>query len=230
MSGYTYKNSISNGGFFNVAARLFRYTGNQTYGEWAERVWDWTSGVGYITPDFHVYDGAGDADEQNCTLIDHSEFSYNTAVWVNGAAAMASANVNDTGKLWTQRVEGFVAAATTEFFSPFPNTTNVMFEQICEKTGTCNTDQLSFKAYLSRFLAKSALLVPSIQPNVTALLQASAVAAAQSCSGLGNNTCGTKWYVGDWDGSLGLGQHLSALETVQALLAPDGPQLATASQ
>ncbi|KAL9090645.1 MAG: hypothetical protein Q9159_001892 [Coniocarpon cinnabarinum] len=229
QSGYTYKNSISNGGFFNVAARLFRYTGNQTYGEWAQRAWDWETGVGFITPDFHVYDGAGDADGQNCTLIDPSQFSYNTAVWVMGAAAMAAANANGTGQAWTQRVEGFVEAASTEFFSPFPNATNVMFEQICEEAGTCNTDQLSFKAYLSRFLSKSALLVPSVQPNVTTLLQASAAAAAQSCSGLGNNTCGTKWYVDGWDGSIGLGQQLTALETVQSLLAPGGPKLGTAA-
>ena len=35
QNGYTYKNSISNGAFFNTAARLFRYTGNETYGQWA---------------------------------------------------------------------------------------------------------------------------------------------------------------------------------------------------
>jgi mannan endo-1,6-alpha-mannosidase len=33
-SGYDYKNSISNGCFFNIASRLARYTGNQTYADW----------------------------------------------------------------------------------------------------------------------------------------------------------------------------------------------------
>jgi mannan endo-1,6-alpha-mannosidase len=38
--GYDYMNTISNGAFFQLAARLARYTGNQTYIDWAEKVWD----------------------------------------------------------------------------------------------------------------------------------------------------------------------------------------------
>ena len=228
-SGYTYKNSISNGAFFSFAARLFRYTGNETYGEWATRAYDWETAVGFISPQYNVYDGAGDEDDANCTKIDQSQWSYNTGVWMYGAAAMASANANNTGATWSQRVEGFVETASTVFFTPFPNATNVMFEQNCEIENSCDTDQLSFKAYLSRWMSKSALLVPSVQPNVTTLLEASAMAAAASCSGMNNNTCGTRWYTKDWDGTLGLGQQLTALETVQALLAPSGPKLATAA-
>lgn len=33
--GYDYKNSISNGAFFQLSARLARFTGNQTYLDWA---------------------------------------------------------------------------------------------------------------------------------------------------------------------------------------------------
>jgi len=39
--GFDYKNTISNGCFFNIAARLAKYTGNETYVEWAEKAWDW---------------------------------------------------------------------------------------------------------------------------------------------------------------------------------------------
>jgi mannan endo-1,6-alpha-mannosidase len=42
-SGYNLKNSISNGGFFQLAARLARYTGNQTYADWAEKMWSWVN-------------------------------------------------------------------------------------------------------------------------------------------------------------------------------------------
>lgn len=37
-NGYNLKNAISDGGFFQLAARLARYTGNSTYGDWANKV------------------------------------------------------------------------------------------------------------------------------------------------------------------------------------------------
>lgn len=40
-AGYDYKNTISNGGYFQLAARLARYTGNDTYAEYAEKMYDW---------------------------------------------------------------------------------------------------------------------------------------------------------------------------------------------
>lgn len=36
-SGYDYKNTVSNGALFHIAARLARYTGNETYVDWAEK-------------------------------------------------------------------------------------------------------------------------------------------------------------------------------------------------
>ncbi|KAF7593127.1 hypothetical protein BBP40_012006 [Aspergillus hancockii] len=42
QAGYATKNAASNGDLFELAARLARYTGNKTYEEWAEKVWDWT--------------------------------------------------------------------------------------------------------------------------------------------------------------------------------------------
>ena len=46
--GYNYKNSISNGCFFNLAARLAKYTGNDTYAEWGDKTWNWMTSVGLI--------------------------------------------------------------------------------------------------------------------------------------------------------------------------------------
>jgi mannan endo-1,6-alpha-mannosidase len=39
-----YKNTISNGCFFNLGARLARYTGNETYAKHAEETWNWLWG------------------------------------------------------------------------------------------------------------------------------------------------------------------------------------------
>jgi mannan endo-1,6-alpha-mannosidase len=85
-NGYTYKNSIANGIFFNMGARLARYTGNDTYAQLAARTWDWVTGVGFIDEQYNVYDG-GDVPE-NCTNINKAQFSYNAAVYIQGAAFM----------------------------------------------------------------------------------------------------------------------------------------------
>lgn len=84
--GYSYKNTISNGCFFNLAARLARYTGNQTYADWATKVFDWTQDVGFMTHDYLFYDGADSGD--NCTKMDRVQWTYNNGVYLLGAAAM----------------------------------------------------------------------------------------------------------------------------------------------
>lgn len=84
--GYSYKNTISNGCFFNLAARLARYTGNQTYADWATKIFDWTQDVGFMTHDYLFYDGADSQD--NCTKMDRVEWTYNNGVYLLGAAAM----------------------------------------------------------------------------------------------------------------------------------------------
>lgn len=52
------------------------------------------------------------------------------------------------------------------------------------------------------------------------------MAAAQSCSGGDDGvTCGHKWWVDGWDGMFGVGEQMSALETIQSNLIErvDGP-------
>lgn len=56
-AGYFYKNAISNGAFFQVSARLARFTGNQTYVDWAHKTWNWSQAIGLISPTYDVYDG-----------------------------------------------------------------------------------------------------------------------------------------------------------------------------
>ena len=85
--GYDYKNTISNGCFFNIGMRLARYTGNTTYSDWARRSWDWIGAVGLMekTPDgYHFYDGSDE--KLNCTDQNHIQWSYNAGVYMYGAA------------------------------------------------------------------------------------------------------------------------------------------------
>lgn len=84
--GYTYKNSISNGAFFNLASRLAVYTGDAMYADWAQKAWDWCFAVGIACPDYYFFDGADDT--TNCTSINHDLWTYNAGVFLHGAANM----------------------------------------------------------------------------------------------------------------------------------------------
>ena len=85
-NGYEYKNSISNGGFFQLAARLARYTGNQTYADWANKSYDWIIGTPLFTSDYHVYDGADMSN--NCSVAGQIQWTYNIGTFLMGAANM----------------------------------------------------------------------------------------------------------------------------------------------
>lgn len=94
-----------------------------------------------------------------------------------------------------------------------------MYEFACEPQNSCNNDQYSFKAYLARWMSQAAIVAPYIADAVWPLLARSATAAAESCTGgATGEVCGTRWYTGGYDGISGVGQSLSALETVQSLL------------
>ena len=214
-AGYDYKNSISNGAFFQIAARLAHYTGNKTYVDWAEKSWNWMRDIGLIDAGYNVFDGTNDL--INCSQIDHTAWSYNSASLLYGTAMMY--NYTNGSELWENRTTGLVTAMANTFFSPYKNATNIMYEYACEPTNNCDNDQYSFKAYLARWMAKSSIVAPYIADSVNTLLTRSAQAAAQACSGGSDGTtCGQKWYIGGYDGVYGVGQELSALETVHSLL------------
>ena len=92
-----------------------------------------------------------------------------------------------------------------------------MCEVACEppQPQTCNYDQPSFKAYLSRWMAVTSQLAPFTEPTVTRRLQESARRAANQCAGQGKNMCGRRWYQDAWDGFFGVGEQMSALSIFQ---------------
>ncbi|KAJ4358967.1 hypothetical protein N0V95_002583 [Ascochyta clinopodiicola] len=208
-NGYNYKNTISNGCFFNIAARLHKYLGNDTYANWAEQAWEWELSVGLMSQDYHFYDGTDDT--QNCTTINHIQWTYNAGVHMAGAAAMWNATQSD---LWRTRLKGLIDGAGVFFNN------SVMTEVACENNGKCDVDQRSFKAYLARWMGYTALIAPWTREYIDPLLQASAKAAAAQCTGGANQTsCGLRWIDnGANDGSFGVGEQMAALEVVQALL------------
>jgi mannan endo-1,6-alpha-mannosidase len=107
-----------------------------------------------------------------------------------------------------------------------------MIEVACENNGKCNTDQRSFKAYLSRWMGYTAIIAPWTRDLIDPLLKTSAQAAAKQCNAGANQTsCGLRWVDnGKNDGSFGVGEQMAGLEIVQALLYPtvSGPATAKA--
>ena len=100
-----------------------------------------------------------------------------------------------------------------------------MVEVACEPQGTCNYDQPSFKAYLSRWMAATSQLAPFTESFIMEKLQASAQGAAGQCVGTGGPgpasagaTCGRTWHSTTWDGKMGVGEQMSALSVIQGNL------------
>ncbi|KAM5352694.1 hypothetical protein ACJ41O_005416 [Fusarium nematophilum] len=210
-NGYNYKNSIANGCFFNLGARLARYTGNKTYANWAEKTWDWMEGVGFLDAStYAIYDGGHV--EKNCTDINKAQFSYNAGVFLQGAAFMY--NYTEGAKKWEDRVNKLTDATIKTFFK-----NQIAVEIACENHDTCTTDMVSFKGYVHRWMSQVTHLAPIVTKKILPVLQKSAEAAVAQCTGGDNKrTCGFKWASGTYDGNTGAGQQMNVLAAVSALL------------
>jgi len=213
-AGYNLKNTISNGGNFQLAARLAYYTGNQTYADWAVQMWDWMAGSPlFQTQDGNLYIWDNTNTDNNCTDVAHYAWTYNYGTMLMGAAYMY--NFTNGDAMWEQRVQDILNGAYLLFF-PTQYGGNIMSEFQCEPAANCNNDQSSFKAYLSRWMAVTTLLVPSTYDTIMPKLQASAAGAAQQCTGGDNGRmCGRRWYA-SWDGTSGVGQQMQALSVIGA--------------
>ncbi|SCU95003.1 LADA_0G12816g1_1 [Lachancea dasiensis] len=221
-SGYDYKNTVANGALFHIAARLARYTGNQSYVDWAEKVFDWMKGINLLTENTggnnFVYDGA--KVEGNCSNITRLVWTYNQGLLMSGSAYLY--NMTEDEK-WHTRTWEFLNSSNIFFNN------SVLYEVTCQAGKTCNTDQRSFKAYYSRFLGLTAQLVPAAREKIMDWIRTSAQGAAQSCSGgYDGHTCGQNWFYGGWDGFYGLGEQMAALEIMQNVLCLQKPAPYTA--
>lgn len=85
--GWDFKNTLSNACFFDLAARLARYTGNATYAEAATTAWDWMVDVELVnTRDWTAQQRA--SVDENCTDASGPAESETMAFLAHGAAFM----------------------------------------------------------------------------------------------------------------------------------------------
>lgn len=219
-NGFDYKNSISNGCFFNVAARLAAYTGNDTYADWATKVFDWERDAGLITDKLEVLDG-GTVEGDKCSRTDKTQWTYNSGIFLHGAAVMYNMTESDE---WKNRVDSILNVSTTRFVKD-----KIIYEQPCEEANGCTIDQQSFKGYLLRWMAATTQLAPWTAETIMPLIEASATNAASTCTGPANQkfkgpdgtACGFSWLKKDkHDGNAGVGAQMDALSAVMYTLVP----------
>ncbi|GLA25490.1 hypothetical protein AnigIFM63604_007175 [Aspergillus niger] len=205
-SGYTMKNAISNGGLFQLSARLARYTSNQTYYDWAERIWDWSVTTPLLSNStWNVADSTSTTND--CSTQGDNQWSYNYGAYLGGAAYMYN-YTNGTSTKWMNAVDGLLNRTLNKFF-PASHGGEILTEILCEPTEVCNDNEIIFKGLVSAWLAYTALLVPSTYDRILPKLQGSAQGAAATCTGYGNNTCGVRWWNSTWDGWSGLEEQMS---------------------
>ncbi len=166
--GYHYKTSIANGLFFQLAARIAADKNDADALAWAEKTYDWVVKVGLIDKDYNVYDGTDDAKGTGCVDVNHDQWSYNVAVYTFGAATMA-AHTKDPK--WTERTKGLIASAKRTFVNP---KTGALFEQKCELANNCDSDQVSFKGILAKWLGATAVALPEVKAQVADIINGAA--------------------------------------------------------
>ncbi|XWX01846.1 hypothetical protein V2A60_009875 [Cordyceps javanica] len=230
--GWDYKNgksfipvltnkAASAGVLMSLGARLSRYTGNSTFGDWSDKVWDWAEHTGLIN-NGTVYDGAHPSD--NCSDISKIEFSYNSGLFALGAACM----LNTTGDTkWKDRLDSVVSHGLEVFFKDGGAAREVACETVGGGGGRCTSDMTFFKGIYVQMLAAAAQVSPHIAETVLPALNRSAAAAVRSCAGSSANddACGLDWTTTGGkaaDGKGNAGSTCSVLSSVVSLLAGAG--------
>ena len=238
QAGYTMKNAISNGGLFELSARLARFTKNDTYAQWADKIWDWSASTPLLQTDrWYIADST--SNEANCKDAGNTQWSYNYGTYLSGASFMynyvshsphvqsstcstdmliSMAEKTNGEDKWLKRVNGLLDSLIGTF-CPKDKGGNILSEVACEPIMTCDRNQVGFKGYTAMWLAHTAILVPSTAARIFPVLQGSALAISKQCSKAPDNTCGIRWWQPTWDGfTPGLESQMAALAGITANL------------
>ncbi|KAL7789969.1 glycoside hydrolase family 76 protein [Trichoderma ceciliae] len=218
-NGYNFKNSASNAVFFDLSARLFRQTNNSTYSQWATRIFEWEQKAGLITDSYQVFQGVT---TDACDDVYKLQSSMDAGIFLHGSVAMYNATESAD---WKTRVDGFIKEVQATFVK-----NGVLFESMCEANRLCSNDMQSYKSFLIRSLKATTQLAPYTGATIQPLLQTTAKAAADACTGSPSSgfagrpgtACGFSW-LGDsgFDGLTGVGEQMNALSAVVSTLTRD---------
>ncbi|KAL8364674.1 hypothetical protein RB595_003788 [Gaeumannomyces hyphopodioides] len=194
--GFHRKDTLANTCFLNLGARLAKFTGNETYAKYSERVWDWLWNIEYVDHQtYAVYYGA--PMNQNCASMAKQQYSGSAAWLTEGAAFMY--NFTKGSLTWKQRTEK-LTSATLSFFFP----SDVAVEPECETrraggASYCSGELAAYKGQLVRSLATAARVAPFTTGAALPRLKKSAAAAVSQCTGGSTGRrCGFNWAAGNY--------------------------------
>ncbi|KAL9113751.1 MAG: hypothetical protein Q9227_002196 [Pyrenula ochraceoflavens] len=210
-AGYDYKNSPSNSAFFQLSARLAALTGNSTYSDTANKVWDWLDAVGLVSENgARVFDGT--FVKNNCSDVNHIQWTMAAGVMLRGASEMWNVTKDDQ---WRNRTTNLLQGSQVFFTNSTTGGQQVIYEPACEPNHRCTVDQQAFRYYLANAMASTAVAHSELKDTIAPLLAGSATGAAASCSD--NGTCSEDWSKGTpnrLSGASDVGQDLSALGVI----------------
>ncbi|KAL4911907.1 glycoside hydrolase [Aspergillus aurantiobrunneus] len=181
LYGYNLKNSISNGGFFQLAACLSLYTKNNIYATWAEKTWDRSVLSPLINNKTWNMADSVTTEDKYSTQVDN-QWSYNYSVYLTGAAYMYNYII------WKTAVNSLLDKLLQQFFPEDMGGEDIFTEFLCKPKALCNFNKILFKGIILYWLTLVALIVPETYNRIYPKLQTSAQAAAMACSGDNNNT------------------------------------------
>lgn len=179
---------------------------------------------GIVGPQYQVYEGVSIPGCDNATFL--NQWTNANGYLLGGSAIMYNATGGNA--TWKERTSGLLNDSTIFAHTLASDTTaalpGVLTEIICEPFDTCSgQDVAAFKGVLAANLGVAARLAPFTHDGITSFLQASAQAAAMTCTGGSSGTsCSDKWYQQMFDGSTSFGIEQSALAIMLANLEADG--------
>ncbi|KAJ3029194.1 UNVERIFIED_CONTAM: hydrolase 76 protein [Siphonaria sp. JEL0065] len=173
-----YKSSIANGQHVELSARLYALTGNETYRQWADRVYTWMKQT-VMTPDYAIYDGVTADDQNDCgsSKLNIAEWSYQLAELISATAILYSKT--KTSSYMTES-HALFTRLQSRFVSP---TTNILYDPNCTPAGSCKSPT-GFLWPVYKSLADLHSITPDnkIKSSIATILRASGQSNFESCN------------------------------------------------
>ncbi|KAM5377561.1 hypothetical protein ACJZ2D_004930 [Fusarium nematophilum] len=166
--GYDFKSSTSSIFFQALAARLARFTGNETYAEYADKAWEWMYDTEFINHETWQVNGGAQV-EANCTDLIRWVASAGSTGLTMGAAFMY--NYTDGSSTWKTRVEKLLDPVLDAFFKKDGS----FIEAACPNDRQhCPRDFVTYKALSFRWLAVTSQVAPFAADSILTALQKAA--------------------------------------------------------
>ncbi|RGP80055.1 hypothetical protein FLONG3_1826 [Fusarium longipes] len=168
-NGFNYKSTLSTALFFNLGARINRWSPSDAVADYVTTSYSWFVDNNIIDRKTKVvYDGGSVSD--NCTDLNKIQWSYNAASIAMGLAYLYNDTSNsEDDDSWGDLTEEMVTYTLDTFFTKDGN-----FKEVACGKDTCPRDIATYKALVHRWLALTSQLAPFLSNKILPVLRKSA--------------------------------------------------------